>query len=211
MDLRIEAKVHAHTFPYAVFCYALSLSMLSIALIYIIWIGLIVSDAMKDVNNLRNFICNEFGYPYLCILEGRSMGGMVKWVAIFFHFLTNVTYKTGRLCTFLCRFLFCKTLFLCYYLNIWYIFLTSFLLHLDCDPFGRTRKRRVDVSRCTCHWSRAASERESSALASATLSQDPLPISDQHIRNGTDWIIPERMSTSASQRLEHHSASHLGC
>lgn len=39
--------------------------------------GLIVCDAMKDVNNLRNFICNEYGFPYMCILEGRSMGGCV--------------------------------------------------------------------------------------------------------------------------------------
>lgn len=37
--------------------------------------GLIVSDAIKDVNNLRNFICNERGYPYWVVLEGRSMGG----------------------------------------------------------------------------------------------------------------------------------------
>jgi len=39
--------------------------------------GLIVADAMKDVNNLRNFICNEQGYPYWVLLEGRSMGGAI--------------------------------------------------------------------------------------------------------------------------------------
>jgi hypothetical protein len=26
--------------------------------------GLVVSDAIKDINNLRTYICNEFDYPF---------------------------------------------------------------------------------------------------------------------------------------------------
>jgi len=40
--------------------------------------GLIVADAIKDLNNLRNHVCNEFGYPYWVFLDGRSMGGAVR-------------------------------------------------------------------------------------------------------------------------------------
>jgi len=39
--------------------------------------GIIVRDAIKDVNNVRNYIVNEYGIPYMTILEGRSMGGAI--------------------------------------------------------------------------------------------------------------------------------------
>ena len=39
--------------------------------------GRIIRDAMKDMNNLRNFICNEVGIADQFILEGRSMGGCI--------------------------------------------------------------------------------------------------------------------------------------
>jgi hypothetical protein len=40
--------------------------------------GLIVADAIKDINNLRGHVCNEFGYPYWVFLDGRSMGGAIS-------------------------------------------------------------------------------------------------------------------------------------
>ena len=54
--------------------------------------GLIVADAIKDVNNLRNLICNQRGYPYWVILEGRSMGGAIStYIAEMEH--SNTQYQ----------------------------------------------------------------------------------------------------------------------
>jgi pimeloyl-ACP methyl ester carboxylesterase len=39
--------------------------------------GRIIRDAIKDMNNLRNFIINEVGIPDQVIIEGRSMGGCI--------------------------------------------------------------------------------------------------------------------------------------
>jgi hypothetical protein len=39
--------------------------------------GRIIRDAMKDVMNLRNYVCTEIGVPDHTILEGRSMGGCI--------------------------------------------------------------------------------------------------------------------------------------
>ncbi|KAL9653800.1 hypothetical protein ABK040_012861 [Willaertia magna] len=39
--------------------------------------GIILKDAIKDVNNLRNYIIDKFGKLECCILEGRSMGGAI--------------------------------------------------------------------------------------------------------------------------------------
>lgn len=40
--------------------------------------GLIVADAIKDVFNLRNWVCCNVGIPVWCFLDGRSMGGAIS-------------------------------------------------------------------------------------------------------------------------------------
>eukprot|EP01117_Protostelium_nocturnum_P003796 TRINITY_DN15058_c0_g1_i1.p1 TRINITY_DN15058_c0_g1~~TRINITY_DN15058_c0_g1_i1.p1 ORF type:complete len:385 (+),score=115.54 TRINITY_DN15058_c0_g1_i1:118-1272(+) len=40
--------------------------------------GLIVADAIRDVLNLRNWVCCEVGIPAWCFLDGRSMGGAIS-------------------------------------------------------------------------------------------------------------------------------------
>ncbi len=40
--------------------------------------GLIVADAIRDVFNLRNWVCSEVGVPVWCFLDGRSMGGAIS-------------------------------------------------------------------------------------------------------------------------------------
>jgi pimeloyl-ACP methyl ester carboxylesterase len=39
--------------------------------------GLIIRDAIEDLNNLRDHIEANYGDPFLVILEGRSMGGLI--------------------------------------------------------------------------------------------------------------------------------------
>lgn len=39
--------------------------------------GRVVRDAMEDVNQLRQYIVDNWGAPTLCLLEGRSMGGCI--------------------------------------------------------------------------------------------------------------------------------------
>jgi len=40
--------------------------------------GIVVGDAIRDINNFRNYVCNEFAPPYFCFVDGRSMGGAVR-------------------------------------------------------------------------------------------------------------------------------------
>jgi hypothetical protein len=40
--------------------------------------GLVVADAIRDVFNLRNWVCIEVGVPVWCFLDGRSMGGAIS-------------------------------------------------------------------------------------------------------------------------------------
>ncbi|MBL4575783.1 MAG: SAM-dependent chlorinase/fluorinase [Opitutaceae bacterium] len=39
--------------------------------------GLIIREAIEDLNNLRDHIEKNYGNPFLVILEGRSMGGLI--------------------------------------------------------------------------------------------------------------------------------------